>query len=453
MKIEMINTDKIIPYSRNPRFNQQAIDKVASSIKEYGWKQPIVLDKDNVIIVGHTRLLAAQKLGIDEVPVHIAEDLTPQQVKAYRIADNRTAEFAEWDMDMLSVELEEVGELFTGYDEMETEEILGRNNGNDEDPNDTPDVPNVEDAVSVLGDVWLLGKHKVICGSSTELETYEQLMGDEIADMVWTDPPYNVAYESPAQRHRRENGKSVRGYGGDISVASVDHAKIDNDDMSSEAFRAFLNDAFSCAAQFTKKGGCAYCAYSEKEGTTFREAFGNNYMYKQTLVWVKNRCVFGRQDYNHSYEPIMYGWKEGAAHYWSGDYCQTTVIDARENLNNMKKEELLELLVMIAATSDVIDVDKPSKSDLHPTMKPVELVEKQITSSSKYGEIVLDPFGGSGSTLIAAEKSGRKARLIELKPQYVDVICKRYEQYSHDTATHVCGKSFNEMETERGKTN
>lgn len=386
MNVTMMPIEQVVPYARNPRKNEAAVAKVAASIREFGFRQPIVVDADRVVIVGHTRLLAARTLGLTEVPIHVAENLTPAQVRAYRLADNRTAQEAEWDMDLLALELQELdGANFdlalTGFGE---EEILELLNGDGEDgilpstdEDEAPEPP--EDPVTVPGELITLGRHRLLCGDSTRLEDMEALMAGEAADLIWTDPPYNVAYE----------GKTK------------DALTIENDAMDDGAFRRFLEDAFLAMASVTRPGGAIYVAHADTEGHNFRGALREaGWLLKQCLVWVKNSMVLGRQDYHWRHEPILYGWKPGAAHRWFADRSQTTVLE----------------------------YDRPTRSTDHPTMKPVELVAYCLANSSGNGDVVLDPFGGSGTTLIACEKLGRKARLMELDPRYCDVIIRRWEE-------------------------
>lgn len=387
MKIELIATDKVIPYARNPRHNAQAVAKLAASIKEFGFRQPIVVDSAMVIIVGHTRLLAAQQLGLTEVPVHIAEGLSSAQVKAYRLADNRVAEEATWDDDLLTIELGELSEEgfsldLTGFDTDELDKLLagdGTLGLTDEDA--VPEVP--KEAVTKPGDIWILGNHRLLCGDATDLSAVEKLLNGSLADMVFTDPPYNVNYTGSATD--KEHG--------------VNRA-IKNDNLG-EGFYQFL--VKSCGNMLTVCKGAIYICMSSSELHTLHKAFQEAGGYWSTfIIWAKNHFSMGRSDYQRQYEPILYGWKNGSKHYWCG---------ARDQ-------------------GDVWFVKKPQVNDLHPTMKPVELVERALENSSKSRDIILDCFGGSGSTLIACEKTGRSARLLELDPKYCDVIVKRWEEFT-----------------------
>lgn len=391
MKVELIEIGRVIPYARNPRRNDMAVAKVAASIKEYGFRQPIVVDEELVIIAGHTRLQAAQSLGLKKVPVHIATGLSEAQVKAYRLADNRTHEDAEWDEELLAIELGELEELgfdldLTGFEAMELGKLLdGATMDGLTDDDAIPEAPEI--AVTKEGDIWLLGDHKLICGDSCQPKTMKALMGDELADMVFTDPPYNVDYGGSMKDKVRGNKR-----------------KIKNDNLG-DGFQQFLNDACNNMVKVCK--GAMYICMSSSELHTLQKAFADSGGHWSTfIIWAKNTFTMGRADYQRQYEPILYGWPEGNKHFWCGDRSQ----------------------------SDVWHYDKPKVNDLHPTMKPVELVCRALENSSKSRDIVLDSFGGSGTTLIACEKLKRQARLIELDPIYCDVIVKRWEEFTGQSA-------------------
>lgn len=407
MKVELIEIGRVIPYARNPRRNENAIAKVAASIKEYGFRQPIVVDEEMVIIAGHTRLQAAQSLGLKKVPVHIADGLTQAQIKAYRLADNRTHEDAKWDEELLAIELGELDGLgfdldLTGFDAVELEELLG-NAAIDglTDDDEVPAAPEV--AVSKEGDIWLLGDHRLICGDSTKASTMKALMGDELADMVFTDPPYNVDYGQTMKDNLRGNKR-----------------KIKNDNLG-DGFQQFLTDA--CTEMVKVCKGAMYICMSSSELHTLHTAFitaGGKW--STFIIWAKNTFTIGRSDYQRQYEPILYGWPAGNKHFWCGDRSQ----------------------------SDVWNYNKPKVNDLHPTMKPVELVCRAVENSSKTKDIVLDSFGGSGTTLIACEKLKRQARLIELDPIFCDVIVKRWEEFTGNNAM-LAGekKTFSQVAAKR----
>ena len=371
--IIMMKSSDLIPYINNPRNNTNAVDAVASSIKNYGFKVPIIIDKKNEIIAGHTRLLAAKKLGIEEVPCIVADDLSEAQIKAFRIADNKVGEAAEWDLEMLAVELEGL-EGFTGFDVAELEDLFPKEEGEiieDEAP-EPPEIP-----ISKRGDIWLLGRHKLMCGDSTGKEDVLKLMDGVKADLYITDPPYNVEYV----------GKTKEAL------------TIKNDKMNNDSFRCFLKDAFAAANEVLKPGGVFYIWHADSEGYNFRGAcFDVEWKVRQCLIWVKNTLVMGRQDYQWKHEPCLYGWKEGAGHLWATDRKQTTIIN----------------------------YDRPSRSTIHPTMKPIGLFDYQIKNNTKGEDIVYDSFMGSGTTIMACEQNGRIGYGLELDERYADVIVDRY---------------------------
>ena len=388
MQIINMKVSEIHPYEKNPRFNDGAVDAVAASIKEFGFKNPIIVDKDNVIIAGHTRMLAAQKLGLAEVPVVIAADLTPEQVQAFRIADNKTGEIAEWNYDLLPLEIKELQEAnfdlsLLGFDTEELDRLL---NGNADDtvadgetePDVVPDVP--EEAASKRGEVYRLGDHLLMCGDSTNADDTAKLMGEDKADLYLVDPPYNVALTG-------SNGLTIQ-----------------NDNMSDGQFREFLSGAFKCAASFLEPGAAFYIFHSDSESVNFRLAANANELeVHETLYWVKNSFNLGRFDYHLQSESVLYGWKPGAPHHWYSDRCQC----------------------------NLLRFDKPKCNDVHPSMKTVEMLVYLVRNSSSRGQTVLDNFGGSGSTLIACEQTGRKCRMMELDEKYCDVIRRRWAEFVH----------------------
>ena len=375
MNIVMMKISDIKEYENNPRKNDQAVEAVASSIRSFGFKVPIIIDSNNVIIAGHTRLKASKKLGYTEVPCLIASDLTSEQVKAFRLADNKVSELAEWDLDKLSEELSfiEMDMEQFGFEDLSKE--LERDVLEDEfDENEElPITPYAK-----KGDVFLLGNHRLMCGDSTLAEDVAKLTDCKTMDMIFTDPPYNVDYEGSTGM------------------------KIQNDKQKDEDFYNFLSSAFINMANSVKPGGAIYCCHADTEGLNFRTAFKNaGFKLAECLIWVKNSLVLGRQDYHWRHEPILYGWKEGGAHYFVDDRTQDTIWE----------------------------YNKPKANNLHPTMKPLELVGKAIKNSSRKNDFILDLFGGSGSTLIASEQIERSAYLMELDERYVDVIVKRYLKF------------------------
>lgn len=417
LKITERKIGDIKPYERNPRRNDEAVKYVAESIREFGFKVPIVIDKNGVIVAGHTRYKAGIKLGLKEVPCIVADDLTEEQIKAFRLADNKTAEKAEWDFDLLEEELSELFnfdmEMFGFDDPIEEMEEL-------EADEDGYEVEIPEEPRAKLGDIYQLGRHRLMCGDSTLPEDVKKLMDGMPADMVLTDPPYNV------------NISNSRGM------------TIKNDDMDSSQFLDFLTKAFANVEMSLKAGGAFYIWFASKEHINFETALNNNRLIvRQELIWNKNSFVLSRQDYQWKHESCLYGWKDGASHYFVDNRTHTTVFeDQRPNIKKMKKEEMVKLLEEIFSdkvSTTVINEDKPSSNDLHPTMKPLKLMGRQIANSSKQGEAVLDLFGGSGSTLMACEQLDRKCYTMEYDPHYVDVIIDRWEQFTGRKAELING--------------
>lgn len=371
MVIKNKNINDLKVYENNPRNNDAAVDAVANSIKEFGFKVPIVISKDNVIIAGHTRLKASIKLGLKEVPCIIANDLSEEQIKAFRLADNKTSELATWDFTKLEEELLNIDIDMSQFGFEDLEASIPDNESNDDFDIDE-EIP--INPYSKPGDIYELGKHRVMCGDSTKSQDVEKLVNGKKVDMIFTDPPYNVDYEGTA-------------------------GKIKNDKMEDNNFYLFLYDAFVNMFNSIKPGGAIYVCHADTEGLNFRNAYKNaGFKLAECLIWVKNALVLGRQDYHWRHEPILYGWKEGAAHYFVDDRTQDTIWE----------------------------YNKPKRNDEHPTMKPLELVGKAISNSSRIGETILDLFGGSGSTMIASDQLGRVGYLMELDEKFVDVIVKRY---------------------------
>lgn len=394
--------EKLTPYARNTRTHTPAqIDAIAASIKEWGWTMPVLADEDGTLIAGHARIQAAQKLGIAEVPVMLAKGWPEAKRRAYVIADNQLAiKGSGWDFELLASEIEGLGSdgfdlTLLGFNEDELANLLAEKTEGLVDEDDAPPPP--DNPITVDGDVWLLGKHRLHCGDSTSVDAMDALMGGVLADMWLTDPPYNVAYE----------GKTK------------DALTIQNDSMGDDQFRSFLRDAYVAADTALKPGAVFYIWHADSEGYNFRGAAHDaGWRVRQCLIWKKSVMVMGRQDYQWRHEPCLYGWKEGAGHLWASDRKQTTILE----------------------------FDKPSRNGEHPTMKPVALFEYQMLNNTKGGDIVLDSFGGSGTTLIAAEKNGRIARMMELDPRYCDVIIKRWQDFTGQQAIHeATGKTFAEM--------
>ena len=390
LRVEYRKVETLIPFARNPRTHSDAqVAKIAASIVEFGWTSPVLVDGSQGIIAGHGRLAAARKLGLAEVPVIELSHLTPAQKRAYVIADNRLALDAGWDEEMLALELAELSEAgydldLMGFDADELADLLAGEETTAEGQTDEDAAPESSGpAVSRPGDVWICGNHRVLCGDATQEESYQQLLGDDQVSMVWQDPPYGVNYANSAKDKMRGKDRPIL-----------------NDNLG-EDFQPFLIAALT--PMLARCDGAVYIAMSSSELDTlqiaFREAGGR---WSTFIIWAKNTFTLGRADYQRQYEPILYGWRDGAQRHWCG---------ARDQ-------------------GDVWNIKKPHKNDLHPTMKPVELVERAIRNSSRPGDTVLDCFGGSGTTMIAAEKSGRQARLMELDPKYVDVIVRRWQDWT-----------------------
>lgn len=395
-RIEIWPTDKLVPYDKNPRTHStEQVNQIAASIAEFGFLNPILVDTAAGIIAGHGRLQAAKQLGLAQVPVVVLDHLTEAQKRAYVIADNKLALNAGWDEDLLRSEMaalaaENFDMPVIGFSDDELAALLAEPNTaegqTDEDA--VPEAP--ETPISKPGDLWRLGNHLLLCGDSTVLANVERVLDGALADMVFTDPPYNVDYGNTAKDKLRGTNRTIM-----------------NDNLG-DGFERFLYDA--CVNMLTVCKGALYVCMSSSELHTLQKAFieaGGKW--STFVIWAKNTFTLGRADYQRQYEPILYGWKQGNDHYWCG---------ARDQ-------------------GDVWFVNKPVRNELHPTMKPVELVERAVNNSSKSRDIVLDCFGGSGTTLIACEKLNRQCRMIELDPKYVDVIVKRWEEFTGKKAELV----------------
>lgn len=406
LNVEYRNVEALIPYVRNPRTHSEAqIAQIAASIAEFGFTNPILVGIDGIVVAGHGRLAAAKKLGLENVPVLVLGHLTSTQRRALVIADNRIAENAGWDEAMLRIELEALQlEGFdldiTGFDADALAELIAVDEPDNEGHTEEDAVPEVsETPISRPGDVWVMGQHRLLCGDSTVAESYDRVLDGEPVDMVFTDPPYNVNYANSAKDKMRGKDRAIL-----------------NDNLG-DGFYDFLLAALTPTVQHCRGG--IYVAMSSSEldvlQAAFRAAGGK---WSTFIIWAKNTFTLGRADYQRQYEPILYGWPEGAQRHWCGDRDQ----------------------------GDVWNIKKPAKNDLHPTMKPVELVERAIRNSSQPGKVVLDPFGGSGTTLIAAHKAGRQARLIELDAKYCDVIVRRWQEWCGGQAVRqVDGARFDDL--------
>jgi site-specific DNA-methyltransferase (adenine-specific) len=379
MQIETVDITKLTPYEKNAKLHpRDQIEQIKKSIEMYGNNDPIaVWGEKNVIVEGHGRYTALRELGYKTADIIRLDHLTDKQRREYMLVHNQTTMNSGWDIDLLAGELEDLD--FGGFDFGFDLDDLDLGDGERKEvQEDDYELELPEQPKSKLGDIYQLGRHRVMCGNSLSAEDMAMLMDGSTADMIVTDPPYNVDYEGTA-------------------------GKIQNDNMEDAKFREFLAAAFKAADQVLKPGGAIYIWHADSEGFNFRAACKDaGWTVRQCLIWNKNALVMGRQDYQWKHEPCLYMWKDGAAHFWNSDRSQTTVIDC----------------------------EKPKKNDLHPTMKPIKLFDYLIQNSSRKDEIVLDMFGGSGTTVIACEQDGRTARVMELDPRYVDAILNRYEEFT-----------------------
>lgn len=427
-KIEKVKTADLIPYKNNPRDNDGAVKYVAKSIKAFGFKQPIVVDKDNIVVAGHTRLKASIQLGLEEVPVIRADDLTPEEIQAYRVADNRTGELAKWDYEKLREELGEIKDIDM--------RALGFDTVFFDDPDSLEEGQVAEDEVkprSKKGDLFQLGRHRLMCGDSTDRKMVDALMGGAVCDLLVTDPPYGVSYEKKEEmlRNTRMNARQDAG-----------HSYIAQDTLSPKKLEGFLYRAFSLCFDYIKPGGAYYIWYTSFSTNPFYRAIERaGEEVRQTLTWVKDRFVLGVSDYHQQSEACIYGWKKGAGHYFTWDRTQSMVFEDRPNFNRMSKQELIRACKSLYDRqfdeSDVLRADKPVRSRYHPTEKPIKLIGRLIANSSREGEKVLDVFGGSGTTLLACEQMDRSCYMMELDEYYTDVIIHRWEEFTGEKAKKI----------------
>lgn len=408
ISIRYVSVADLIPYAANSRtHSDEQVTQIAASIREFGFTNPILVNSENTIIAGHGRLMAAKKLGLEQVPAITLDHLSKAQQKALVIADNQLALNAGWNMDMLKAEieglvLEDFDLELLGFDDkfldglFEKEPTEGLT---DEDA--VPEAP--ETPITVQGDVWVLGNHRLMCGDSTSINDAELLMAGTNADLVFTDPPYNVAYEGRGEKNKL--------------------GPIKNDSMDDESFEQFCRDVFATASAVMKPLACIYVCHPDSQSApklAFEKTFAEQFRKSSTIIWVKQSAGMGWQDYRAQHEPILYGWKEGSGkHFYCGDRSKTTVWNIGRDAQ---------------------------ASYVHPTQKPVSLPEEAINNSSKGQDVVLDLFGGSGSTLIACEKTSRNARLMELDPKYCDVIINRWQDFTGQQAVHAeTGKTYDGM--------
>jgi DNA modification methylase len=425
LEIQYVELDKLFGWDKNPRINDDAAAKLANLITEHGFIDPIIATPDYIIRAGHTRAKAAKLKGMEKVPVIFVEFESENHAQAFSIADNKAGEYSNWDfnklvnillemdtgdfdMELTGFNIDEIENLITEYGDQEVKE--------EEDFNVEEELAAIENPISQAGDIWILGKHRIMCGDATSSESVNKLMGIEQADMIFTDPPYNVDYEG------------------------TDGQKIINDKQSDYNFRKFLTDAFINIFDISKVGAPIYIFHADSEGINFRLAMKEaGWNQTQTLIWVKNALVMGRQDYQWKHEPILYGWKPGAAHKWFGFRDKTTVQEEENNFDSLKKSELKELCLQLLQElqTTVIREDKPRKNDLHPTMKPLPLIRQYLENSSRRNDNIVDTFIGSGSVLIAGEQLDRTVYGMEMDTKYCDVIVNRYIKFKENSTAGV----------------
>lgn len=453
-EVRLVAVDALLPYARNSRNHDKAqVAAIARSMKEVGFTNPLLI-ADGGILAGHGRLMAAKSIGLSRVPCIDLSHLSEPQRRALVIADNRLAEMASWDLEMLKLETDDLRalgldlEAETGFAEEDLAKLFegmvdAEPPGGGGDPDDVPDVPAVPH--SRLGDVWEVAGHRVMCGSSLEAKDWDVLMAGELADVVWTDPPYNVDIGGKNDQIAKSQGRKNK------------TGAILNDSMGDKDFYNFLLAMYRAVFDQMKPGAAIYVFHADSEGINFRTAFRDaGFKLQSVLSWKKNSLVLSRWDHQPISEPALYGWKPGAAHRWFGGRKQTTFSEMGSGSPFQKMEDGRWKVVIgdevfivsgdaavESAPSSVIQEPRPSKSDLHPTMKPTNLVLRQLRNSARPGDVVLDAFGGSGSTAVAAHQAGMHARLMELDPKYVDVIVQRLEMFTGMRAVHaVTGEPF-----------
>jgi DNA modification methylase len=402
LKLEVWSLDRLIPYARNARIHSdRQVAQIAASIAEFGFVNPVLADSDGGIIAGHGRVLAASKLKRPEIPVIVLDHLNDNQKRAFMLADNRLALNSGWDEEMLRLELQALAEAgrdleITGFDERELARLVVQ--VNQQALTNVEEAPPLQDeAVTKPEDLWILGEHRLLCGDSTQPDRLQRVLDGRSSDMIFTDPPYNAAYEGKTSKQ--------------LTIA--------NDDLGDD-FEGFL--LRSCEAMLAVNSGAIYICMSSRELPNLYRAFCQAGGHWSTyIIWAKHTFTLGHSDYQRQFEPILYGWKEGARHHWCGDRNQ----------------------------GDVWLINKPHSNKEHPTMKPVELVERAIVNSSRKGDLVLDPFAGSGTTLLAAERTGRRSRVVEIEARYVDVIVRRWQSYTGQSARLDTGENFAEIDEQR----
>ena len=426
LKVEYIDIETITPYAGNAKEHPpEQVEQIMDSISEFGMNDPIAIyGKDNIIVEGHGRWLACSLMDMKEVPVIRLDHMTDEQRRAYTLVHNKLTMNTDFNLDQLEIELSQIEEIDMSAFGFEVDEPEERVPGEDDDFDaPLPTVPNTKP-----GQIYQLGDHRLMVGDSTKEDDVAALMDGEEADLCVTDPPYNV------------------------NIENSDGMTIENDNMAGYAFTEFLTSAFRNMERVLAKGAPFYIYYASRTAAEFLQALEDNQLeVREQLIWVKNTFVLGRSDYHWQHEPILYGWKEGP-HYFTESRKESTTIEIPEapDLDHLKKEEAIKLLKDIYATSasTIMREKKPAADDMHPTMKPIPLLTYQIQNSSRKGDVVLDLFGGSGSTLIACEQTGRKCRIMEYDPRYADVIIERYERFTGDNAVLLKDATPNESTEE-----
>jgi DNA modification methylase len=440
MHIETWPISRLQPYADNPRKNDDAVPRMVEALREFGFRIPLLVRGDGEVIDGHLRLKAALAMGLAEVPVITADDMTPEQIRALRLLINRSSSWADWDDELLLRELRALRACdfdlaFTGFDQGELDDLLMAMTEAGRDPDRVPPEP--EAPVVRDGEIWICGRHRVMCGDARGAADARRLLAGAEADMIWTDPPYNVDYSGKA-------------------------GSIRNDKMAAGEFEVFLNAAHAVMHEVLRPGGGIYVAHAEAgDGMAFRRAFAAaGFRLAACLIWRKQSAVLGRGDYQFAHEPILYGWKRGAAHHWYGNRKQRSVFefgleglrDSGDGSWEFSQGGRLyclrgEGLSVEEIPTTVLEVPRPARSELHPTTKPVALIERMVANSSPRGGVVADFFGGSGSTLMACERLGRSARLMEIEPRFVQVILERWQEYSGQAATRESdGRTLAELQ-------
>lgn len=415
MQIEKVKIADLLEYKNNAKEHPQwQIEQIVESIEKFGFNDPIAIDENNIIIEGHGRLYALQEMGAEEVECIRLSHLGENEKKAYILAHNKLTMNTEFDADLLAQELGEI----EGIDMSSFGFLMDPLIEVVEDDFDDEAAIEQPEPIAKLGDVYQLGEHFLMCGDSTDFIAVKKLCGESMMDLLVTDPPYNVAYEGKTE----------------------DALTIENDNMDDAKFREFLKAAFACADGVMRPGAAFYIWHADSEGFNFRGACRDiGWTVRQCLIWNKNQMVLGRQDYQWKHEPCLYGWKDGAAHYFVDDRNLLTVLEEESELKKMSKAELINYILEIQeqTATTVINEVKPSRNGLHPTMKPLRLIERLVRNSSKKGENVLDLFNGSGSTLMVCEQLGRRYYGMELDPRYVDATIERWEEFTGKKAVKI----------------